>query len=383
MKNIFTIVKKEFARFFKDRRMVITVFLPGILIYIMYSLMGNVFGNMNKIDDNYKPTVAVFNAPTNEIVSSALKTKFSVVISSETEAIDKINSGSLDIVVFFPTNFDEAISGEINTPPEVKIYYNSEHNTSTYAYSMLSGVLELVNTHTFSFSINSSEDKFDLAKEQNFAVQMISTLVPMLMFSLLASGCMAVAPESIAGEKERGTMSTILITPIKRSELALGKIVSLTCFALLSGISSFLGVILSLPKLSGGLISGNMVATYSVLDYLMIFGIIISVVLVIISAFAVLSAFAKSVKEAGSIITPLMIVIILLGMGAMFFSGSTSVWLHLIPLLGSALAMSSIMSLTASGLGVALSIISNLVVSFLLILLLTKMFKSERIMFNK
>ena len=42
MKNVFTIIKKEFARFFKDKRMVITVLLPGLLIYLVYSVMGAV-----------------------------------------------------------------------------------------------------------------------------------------------------------------------------------------------------------------------------------------------------------------------------------------------------------------------------------------------------
>ena len=42
MKSVFTIVKKEFARFFKDKRMIITVLLPGLLIYVVYSIMGKI-----------------------------------------------------------------------------------------------------------------------------------------------------------------------------------------------------------------------------------------------------------------------------------------------------------------------------------------------------
>ena len=178
-------------------------------------------------------------------------------------------------------------------------------------------------------------------------------------------------------------MATMLITPIRRVELAIGKILSLSCFALLSGISSFIGVILSLPKLTSGFVGVDTAAMYSVGDYFMVFGIIISVVLLIISAFSVMSAFAKSVKEAGTLIAPLMILIILMGMASMFFTASPSIGLYLIPLLGSGLAMASIMSFSASGLGVALSIISNIVVSLGLVVLLTFMFKSERIMFKK
>ena len=231
------------------------------------------------------------------------------------------------------------------------------------------------------FSINSG-GVADLAGERESAGKILAMLMPMLMFSLLAAAGMSVAPESIAGEKERGTMATMLITPIKRWQLALGKILSLTCFAMLSGLSSFLGVILSLPKLVGGFIGGETAAFYSAGDYFMILGLIISVVLVMISAFSVLSAFAKSVKESGSMIAPLMIVIILLGMFSMFIS-SPSVGLYAIPLLGSGLAMASIMTFSITPLAFVLSVISNLVVAAALITVLSFMFKSEKIMFNK
>jgi len=71
-----------------------------------------------------------------------------------------------------------------------------------------------------------------------------------------------------------------------------------------------------------------------------------------------------------------------MGVGSMFLSGG-SVGLYAIPLLGSGLAMSAIMSFTASPLGVALAIISNIAVAAALVVLLSFMFKSERIMFNK
>ena len=177
-------------------------------------------------------------------------------------------------------------------------------------------------------------------------------------------------------------MATMLITPIKRWELALGKILSLSFFALLSGISSFLGVLLSLPKLMAGLSGGDMAAFYSAGDYFMIFGLIISAVLVIISAFSVMSAFAKSVKEAGALITPLMILIIVLGVVSMVLP-SVSVGLYAIPLLGCELAMSAIFTFSITPLAFVLAIVSNLVLAVALVVALSFMFRNEKIMFNK
>ncbi len=374
MKNVWTIIKKEFSRFFKDKRMIITVFLPGILIYVLYSVMGAIFATPDSAPEGYK-FKAYANYTSTQIVLSEDLFEFAQDLTEE-EAKAKVSSGELDVALIFPENFD----GDINDgkTPDLKVYYNSQKSMSALCYSaVLQPILE--QSQAPSFTYNKAADIYDLSAE---SVNVLSMLVPMLMFALLASACVSVAPEAIAGEKERGTMATMLITPIKRWQLALGKILSLTFFALLSGISSFIGVMLSMPKLMGGFGVAEF-AGYSVGSYFMLFGLIISVVLVIISAFSVVSCFAKSVKEAGSMIGPLMMVIILMGLVSMFVSSSPSIGLFLIPLVGSGLAMSAVMAFTATPLAVALAIISNLIVAALFTVALAFMFKSEKIMFKK
>lgn len=370
MKNILTIIKKEFARFFKDRRMVLTILLPGILIFALYSLLGNVFSKMAEGKEDYKPTAYIIGTAPNDAVSAGLTQwlEISEEPLTEDEAKAKVADGSLDVLIVFSTVESKSVA---------QVIYNSSRDESGVGYNYAVEVLQSCHSD---FAII---PPLNLAEEKDTAGKFLSTLIPMLMFSLLASAGVAVAPESIAGEKERGTMATMLITPIKRSEIALGKIISLTCFALLSGISSFLGVAFSLPKLMGGMVGAGVITNYPVSSYFMLFGLIISIVLVIISAFSVVSAFAKSVKESGSLIAPFMILIILLGMVSMFIQGTPSLGLYAIPLLGSGLAMSGIMAFTASGLGVALAIISNIVLTAVLVVVLALMFKSEKIMFKK
>ncbi len=374
MKNILTIVKKEFARFFKDKRMVLTVILPGVLIFALYSIMGTVFNKKDEIPEGFKPAAYFINLPAEyaEPLSSLVERCEENL--TEDEVKSKISAGELNVAVKY-------VAASETSAAEMQIFYNSSDEKSLASYAIVGAVLEKFQNPAFVINF-SPQIKFDLAEQKDVAVDLLSMLIPMLMFSLLASSCMAVAPEAIAGEKERGTMATMLITPIKRWQIALGKIISLSCFALISGVSSFLGVILSLPKLMGGVITAGALP-YTALDYFMIFGLIISIVLVIISAFSVLSCFAKSVKESGSLIGPLMIIITLLGLASTFVGASPNIGFYLIPLMGSGIAVSSIMGLTANGLGVALAILSNFVTAGLLIVLLAFMFKSEKIMFKK
>ncbi len=379
MKDVLTIIKKEFTRFFKDRRMVMSVILPGILIFLLYSVLGSVIGKLADSDSDYRPSVYVINTP--DELNDTLPLLFTVVDGDydEQTAKDKVKAGELDLLVVFPENFD-IDGGNLEGVPNVKLFYDSSRDNSLTGYTLMNSVLEALQKPSFSINnINGTE--YDLASDSDIAVKLLSTLVPMLMFALLAAACMTVTPESIAGEKERGTMATLLITPVKRWQLALGKILSLSCFAMLSGLSSFLGVMLSLPKLMNGLVDIDSIP-YGVGDYFAIFALIISVVLIIVSAFSVVSAFAKSVKEAGAMMGPLMIVIILLGMVSMFIPDAV-LGLYAIPLLGSGLALGSIMSLTIEPAAFALSILSNLVFTVGFTVLLAFMFRSEKIMFNK
>lgn len=60
---IFTIFKKEMSRFLGDRRTLAALILPGILIYLVYSLLGNVMTDMFSTEEDYKPVISVINCP--------------------------------------------------------------------------------------------------------------------------------------------------------------------------------------------------------------------------------------------------------------------------------------------------------------------------------
>ena len=93
------------------------------------------------------------------------------------------------------------------------------------------------------FTVNSE----DVAKAEEKAGKAISMLLPMLLTVFLFAGAMQVGMDIIAGEKERGTIATMLLTPVKRGYIAVGKMLSLAIVSLASCLSSMVGVLLSLP----------------------------------------------------------------------------------------------------------------------------------------
>ena len=393
--NTLTIIKKEFARFFGDRQMLFTaVLLPGLLIYIIYSFMGMGMKKMVTEGANEQVTLCVENLPASvaPLVDGIPATMVSQQPVSQ-EDIDKLEDKGLNVVlVRFPETFDEIVSTYDPqsgiAAPNVEIYYNSANNASSRVYHILEASLsayedQLSNRFDINRADSVEEAHYDMASQDDVLGSILSKLIPMLILMMLFSGVMAIAPSAIAGEKERGTIATLLVTPLKRNELALGKVVSLSGMALMSGISSFIGIALSLPKMIQADAEG-MTLNYTFNDYLVILLIILATVLIMASAVSLLSALAKDVKNAGTMITPFMLVVVLCGLMPMFQSSTPeSLTAYLIPFYNAVQVMTSVFAHEMKWMPVIVTLAANVVYTGIAVWGLTRMFNSEKVMFSK
>lgn len=389
--DLITIIKKEFARFFGDKRMVLTALMPGVLIYAMYSFMGDGMSQMYEPEDNYVYEINVVNMPqTLAFLDEIEDVEVSKIEAKDADAIkDAIREDEADILVVFPENFDaEMLAYDVMTAttpaPNVEIYYNSANTESSNAYGMVREILNgFEQSLANKFDICQGDEEYDLATDEDISAMIISMMMPMLILMMLFSGCLSASVESIAGEKERGTIATLLITPMKRRDLALGKMISLSTFGLISGLSSFLGIMLSLPKLMGGSGLDEVKFGYSVADYAVLFAVIITTTLVIVGMISVVSAYAKSVKEASSLASPLMILVSLVGVTNMMSNGMpTELYWYLVPIYNTVQCISGVFSMDYQMLPVIITCVANVIYSGILVVVLTKMFGSERIMYT-
>lgn len=371
--GIITVLKKEFARFFKDRRLVLSLFLPGLLIYCLYSFIGTMaFEGMLGADEEYTYKVSCVNPPA-FLQQTDL---FEITAAADAESAKAaLSNGETDLVAVFPESFAPGAE----SAQTVELYYDSVRTESAAAYQTVNALLSSLQYDSPKFFISS----VDFASEEDLSGMIFSMIAPLLVMTMLFTGCMSVGPESIAGEKERGTFATLLVTPVKRSHIALGKIIAMSAIALLSGTCSFLGIMLALPKLMGGELTGLEAVSYEFSDYALILGLVLTSVLLMVSLVSVVSALAKSVKEATGYVGPLTVVIALLGISTMFTQGAAPTGLFFIPLLNSTLALSEIFSFAANPLHVLVTMAVNLVCTAGLSFALAKMFDSEKIVFGK
>ena len=376
-KDMLTIIKKEFARFFGDKNLFFTtVIMPGLVIYIMYTIMGQGMMKQFMADDTYVADAYVVNLP-DELKNSfeELSADWKDTAEADTDAVkQKIQDKEADVLVVFPENF----SGEIAAydvksgvaAPNVEIYYNSTKTDSEQIKRTVNDLLDSYEASmTNKFDINAGDGVYDCATKEDVVGQIFSMMLPMLLMIFLFSG----------------TIATLLVTPMKRSSLALGKIISLSAIALLSGLSSFLGTMLSLPNLMGmDAGSGMDASVYSVADYGLLLGLILTTVLLLVAVISIISAMSKSVKAAGTAISPLMIVVMGISLIPMFSGGGeSSIAYSFIPIFNSVRSMYDIFSFQCSTVNVVLTMVCNLIYAGILTFVLTRMFNDEKIMFSK
>ena len=389
MKNLLTVFKKELKRFLTDKRMLLTLLMPGLLIFIIYSLMGNFMGEMmtGGVEGETQTYMVHIENRTTEF--EVFEAGMDIVVSqtedfSEEEKKQRVADGSADLYIVYEENFYEKAlnyhqTGE-GSAPQVEIYYNSTSTASQTMYSYYVACLDSFEQQLSNvFDVNMGGGQYDLASESDLMTYILGMILPMLLNVFLMTGCMAVASESMAGEKERGTIATLLVTPIKRSSLALGKVFALALVALISAASSFLGLIFSLPSLMGLEFS---VMPYNALDYLAILTIIVANVLLFTVILTIISTFAKSVKEAQGLSSPVMILVMVLSLTSSLIplKGVTG---YFIPLFNTVLCLTSVINQSFNLVGFLISIGVNAVVFALGVVILSKMFNSEKIMFNK
>ena len=383
--KLLALMKKEFARFFGDPKLLVTMILPGVLIYFIYSIMGSaIFGGTDPQTYAFTVYVSGESAVTRTIQSAVEENGWTaefLAIPAEgaqtvDEAAEKVNSGEATALLVFSEGFDDAIAGggTASVLPSADLLYNSGEDASS-AFASLAGAILDAYGRTFVFTMTDSADASDIARN------IVAGILPMLIVVFVFSACMSVTLESVAGEKERGTLATILVTSARRTDIALGKVLPLSCVSLIGAASSFLGVVLSLPTLMGISVDAA-VAGIGALGYFLLFLLIVSVVPLIVSAIATVSTLSRTVKEASGYTSILMILLMVLSVVSAFVAGIGD-WVVAVPVLNAVVALQGILTGAPVLWKCLVAFGCNLVYTALLVLVIARLLSSERVMFGK
>jgi sodium transport system permease protein len=192
------------------------------------------------------------------------------------------------------------------------------------------------------------------------------------------------ATDTTAGEKERGTLETLLTFPIKARDIIVGKFLCVSISSIITGILSFaLSVVsLNIVQSSFDMFKGGGI-TYDVPTILCGIALIIAYGILISGISIAVASKSKTFKEAQSALTPLTFISFFPGMIAFMMNIEVTNITAIIPFLNNSLIFGEIVDGNFNILHVILMLISSIVFIGLVLKLIIMQYKSEKVLFTE
>jgi len=326
MKKIKIIFLKELKDMFRDRRtMFFMIVFPAVIMPLMMTAVPKLFADAEKKEKTKILNVEMIGAEYASDLYQFLQSQedLSVSVESDTTGMnEKLSDGTVDIILFVSETFDSDIV-RMN-PTEMFVYYDSQDDmniTERRIRKLLNIFSETVIDKRF-VAMDIEKDVLsplnvsyhNFASTREIVGKMIGGFLPYLFVLFCFMGAMYPAVDLGAGEKERGTLETLLISPASRTQILLGKFGVVTLSGLASPIFGFLGIFVAITRMADSTAAPKiMEIAYSILQpetIILVLTLIIPVAVFFSALLLSLSIYAKTFKEAQSIIGPLNIVFI-------------------------------------------------------------------------
>ncbi len=398
MNAIKIVMSKELSRVFKDKKMIFSLFiLPVILMVGMFGLISTLATNAENDVEKHVSSVYIQNAPdvfksmTSQLPLDSLDLIYINEDANLTEIKDNILKGDNELLVVFPDDFINNMSkkGQL---PLVDMYYNPSEDYSQNAFSTFNASVMEAFRQSVLVSQYGSMDAvkvFDVTPNEivddaKATGKMLGMLLPYFITIMLFAGSMSLGVDTIAGEKERGTIASLLMTPAKRTSIVMGKLVSLMILSVISASVYVVTMVVAVPLVIKNmeLDLAGLSISFTAVQIIELIVIMIGLVFLYVALIGLVAVFAKTVKEASTYVMPLYIIVIVAGMLTMYGNAESNPYMFAIPLYNSSMALKAILTGDITGLQFALTAISTFVAAGLITFGIGKAFNSEKVMFN-
>jgi len=358
MKRILVIFKKELKDTLRDRRTVMMmVVFPLVLIYLVMSLTFSLSRSQTRKAEEKVITVGLITTGNAGVFREKLAKSKNVVIKEDiavAKISELIQAKTLDFAVVFEEGFDRKVQEKGSG--DVQLYYKASNENSIakkridavfteYKEELLNARLaELKLDRAFVEPVKVNINDLSTAKEK--IGESIGGLLPYFFILFCFLGAMYPAIDLAAGEKERATIETLLTSPASRLQIVIGKFMVVTLAGIFSAMVAILALYMSLRGAKE--IPPEMFdALFRIIEYRSI-GMLLSLLVPLCVFFAALllsvSIYARSFKEAQSMVTPLNILVIVPVLIGLFPGIKLTAVTALIPVLNVSLATKEIIS---------------------------------------
>lgn len=380
MNNILITLKKELTLIVRDKKSLIMMAITPLFIPIFVILMSYIYEELT-INRDAKTYQIGINYELSTIEKELLNKEIKYTVYSNTKELEESYKSNKIIAYIIKDN---------NT---YNIYTNTNNEDGSIVVSLLSSYLDNYNNYLGqSYLLGNNIDPSKVYNNINYNITGIKgesifgnqIILMAITFTIMAITLSSIytSTDSTAGEKERGTLETVLTFPITIKELLLGKYLAIV----ISGIITLvMGVLLSIISLyyvkNNFTIYDNVIFNLNITTISLTTLILLFYTLFVSGLCVTIASFTKSYKEAQSALTPISL-ITCIPMFLEMLNIKASGILSFIPVINHTIIINDILTSTATTSSILITIISSIIYIILLLLFINKMYKSEKILFS-
>ena len=379
MNSLMCILKKELKEVFRDKKslsmmLIIPIFIP-LLVFGMSALFES---QVNKDVNEYNRIGFSYDLSAEE-EALAKKMDIKVISGTEKELKEDYENGDIDLYVVKNKN-EYVLNGDDN---DTTSYALSLVNSYFSTYKEMLQRNYLASNNIDSDVLNIITVKEDISEEENYFANYIINYAFLFLIMAITVSATYPATDTTAGEKERGTLETLLTFPIKSKDIIIGKFLSVTLSSIITGLISLLLMLGSLYLVNGMFkIYDGVNLILSPMSILFTVMVIIAYSFLISGLCIAIASKCKTFKEAQSALTPLTFISLFPGMIAFMIDIQSTTLLSMIPFVNYTLIFDGIINGNADILQVILMFVSTIVIIGIVLGIIIKQYKSEKVLFS-
>jgi sodium transport system permease protein len=393
MKPWQVVFRKEFREVFREGRTRFGLIVSPLLITpLILAGIGTMARNQAKEAQQETVSVAfvgLANAPSlRKFVEAAPHLKITETTEAEAEA--KIRKRTIYAAAVVPPEAEQEMQAA--RPVPITLLRDSGSQTSQQAAERLSLLFDSYGKQLLAKRLADRgispefATAFDVRErgihgEASASMLMLATFLPYVLAVSALMGGIYVANDSVAGEKERGTLETLLVSPASRQDLATGKFLAVACVALVSSLLSLVGLIwpfyVRLPMFEWMSKAGLTLHVGAMCALLLV-----QIPIAVLGAGLLLtvSTYARNQKEMQTYLAPLLLVITVLAMTTMFLKVETPLIWAVVPVTNAAMVIKQALEGVTSLPFLLLASLTSLVYAALAVFVAARAFQKEGIL---
>ena len=390
---IFTIFKKELKETLRDRRTLMMMLVIPILIFpIIINITTSVSSSFQEDAATKKIKIGIveskngFLAKELSRLPEALGKKELVNYADTNRLIKDLKNDKIQLGAFVSENFQLQLDSMIPAP--VVLFFNAtDLGMQERAQGYMSIIEQKMQVERFK-KLNISKEKThpivseyrNIASDKEMIGKLAGGFLPYIFIAFCFMGCMYPAIDLFTGEKERGTIETLLTTPVARWQILFGKMGVVVLSGLLAASAALFGLFMSMETLNGIDNAELMAVVHSILSpsfIVLLYCLLIPLTVFFAGVMIPIAVYAKTFKEAQSIITPLNIVMVIPAMVGLFPGVELNGLTACIPVVNIVLSTKELIAGTLDPLLVALSFLVMTILAVLAVFISYRRFDKE------